>query len=53
MKDDLKRRAEKAVVKAALSWAYTFKRGSYERHLDAGRKLRESCEALKKLTRRE
>jgi hypothetical protein len=39
---------EKAVIKAAMSWAYTFNRGSYELHLDAGVKLRQACAALKK-----
>lgn len=39
---------EKAVVKAAMSWAYTFNRGSYARHLDAAVKLRAACAALKK-----
>jgi hypothetical protein len=39
---------EKAVIKAAMSWAYTFNRGSYDLHLDAGVKLRQACAALKK-----
>lgn len=39
---------EKAVLKLAMSWAYTFNRGSYERHLEAGVKLRAACAALKK-----
>jgi hypothetical protein len=42
---------EKAVIKAAMSWAYTFNRGGYGRHLEAGAKLREACAALKKTKR--